>query len=501
MMRRKIVKYFTRSVNTYIFYVLIPTFIVTFLLGFYRLNELNKEYSVNAKEEAITIMQPIDDFLTELSSDIELLGTAFNSQPDLISIEETLNIMNASYAMEAEFFYTNLNGEIVVTSNPSLKEINITELPFFQEVIKNKQSTISTYQIEDGNETQIISAFPQFNQNNELEGMIVGFIPSTYLTNQFTFSSEASSFLIEDELGNIILQQHFSKDNPFEYTTLSIIPWKVYVDIQSISGIKKLSIFATSFLFIALVTHFLYLLIRLEDSRQKMQADKEKRLELVATVAGTLAHEIRNPLTGVQGFISLLKENRVSEEEEVYFSVIETEIKRINTIVSEFLILGKPTVVVTDTYSIQYILNQIIPIIESEAQQRNIHLEIEIPNEEIHFTCNKDHIKQLILNLSKNGMQAMSTGGTLTISVTQKNKHIIFSIRDTGEGIQTNKIDTIFEPFITTKEEGTGLGLVVCKQIVETYHGTIDIQSTIGKGTTFIITIPLNDKTTFSPYL
>lgn len=493
-------KHFTRSVNTYILYVLLPTIIVTFLLGFYRLNELNKEYSINAKEEAITIMQPIDDFLTELSSDIELLGTAFNSQPDLISIEETLNIMNASYAMKAEFFYTNLNGEVIVTSNPSINEINIAELPFFQEVIESQQSTISTYQLENEKSTQIISAFPRFNQKDELEGMIVGFIPSTYLTNQFT-SSTNSNFLIEDELGRVILQQNFSNDKEFEYTTLSTIPWKVYVDIQNISETKKFSIFTTSFLFIALVTHFLYLLIRLEDNRQKMQADNERRLELVATVAGTLAHEIRNPLTGVQGFISLLKQNRVSEEEEVYFSVIETEIKRINTIVSEFLILGKPTVVATDTYSIQYIINQIIPIIESEAQQREIHLKIDLPIEEIHFICNKDHIKQLILNLAKNGMQAMSSNGTLTISITQKNKEIIFAIQDTGEGIPTNKIHTIFEPFITTKEEGTGLGLVVCKQIVETYHGKIDIQSTIGKGTTFIITIPLNDKTTFSPYL
>lgn len=480
-------KYLNRSTKTYILYVLIPIFIITILLYFYQLNRLNKEYSATAKETSISIMQPLDTFLTELSSDLALLGTAFNRHPDLITIEETLQIMNTTYSMEADFFYIRTDGEIVITSNPTVEDISITELPFFQYVQQYKEPTISTYQKEK--QTFIISAYPKLDSNNELEGIIVGFIPSTYLASM---KDNSKHYLLEDELGRAVVNQHFSKENKFECTTLSTIPWKIYVEVQPISILKKLTIFLTSILFITPITHFLYLLIYFEDRQKRKEKDLQERLDLVATVAGTLAHEIRNPLTGIQGFLTLLKENRTSEEEKVYFSVIETEVKRINTIVSEFLILGRPTAVVTSTYSMQYILQQIIPIIEQEANQRHIHVQVHLPTEDILFICNKDHIKQLILNLSKNGIQAMNSSGVLSITLEEKKESIILSVQDTGSGIPLHRIDTIFEPFITTKEEGTGLGLVVCKQIVETYHGTIQIDSHVGVGTTFQIILPKN---------
>lgn len=233
-----------------------------------------------------------------------------------------------------------------------------------------------------------------------------------------------------------------------------------------------------------------YLLLK-RRTRIELSQIKAQKLELLSSLAASTAHEIRNPLTGIRGFIQLLKKKHQSEDDMFYFSIIENEIKRINQIVTEFLVLGKPTAVQDTVNSLSDIINEILPIIHSEANLHRADVSLEfIPDEEIYIRGSKDQIKQVILNLAKNAFESMKNGGSLDIAAIQEKNQAILRMTDNGEGIPKELIDEIFQPFVSHKKNGTGLGLVVCNRIVELHGGKIDITSEINKGTTVTVTLP-----------
>jgi len=214
-------------------------------------------------------------------------------------------------------------------------------------------------------------------------------------------------------------------------------------------------------------------------------------LELLQLVPPTKS-VIRNPLTGIKGLVALLKEKYKDEQDQFYFSIIEQEIERINEIVSEFLILGKPTATIEQTYDVRTILNEVALIIQSEANLHNIVFHLHLPDHPVHIRCSKDHMKQVVLNITKNAIEAMTSGDTLTISVTNNETHAQLQIIDTGKGIPKHIQKHLFHPFFTNKDTGTGLGLVICKRIIEMYNGHIFINSIENEGTTVHIEIPLH---------
>lgn len=233
-----------------------------------------------------------------------------------------------------------------------------------------------------------------------------------------------------------------------------------------------------------------YYLLKRKTQLERAQNEAQK-LELIGTLAASTAHEIRNPLTGISGFIQLLQKKYKSEEDQLYFSIIEQEIKRINQIVSEFLVLGKPTAERLEVNSPQDILDEIMPIIYSEGNLYNVEVNVEIlVNRPLKVNCTKDHIKQVILNVAKNALESMQEGGRLSIYLEARDHKAVIKVADNGMGISEDMLEHIFLPFVTSKEKGTGLGLVVCKRIMLMYGGSIDIQSEVDKGTEVTIALP-----------
>src|SRR5262249_3042484 len=141
------------------------------------------------------------------------------------------------------------------------------------------------------------------------------------------------------------------------------------------------------------------------------------KLELIGNLAASTAHEIRNPLTGIKGLVKLLSEDYRDEKAQAYFEVIQLEIDRINAIVGELLVLGKPTAYTLKTYNAKEIVAEIEPIIHSEANFTNVEFSIHYHSEYLPVSCIKDQLKQVILNLAKNSLQAMPNGGRLSINL------------------------------------------------------------------------------------
>lgn len=226
----------------------------------------------------------------------------------------------------------------------------------------------------------------------------------------------------------------------------------------------------------------------------EQQVQRSDRLAMIGQIAAGTAHEIRNPLTSIKGFLQMLnttfKEKEMLKEEE-YTKIMLMEIDRINELVSEFLMLSKPRNVSFEQVDIPAVLSEIMPIIKNEALLHAVTVCYKPAQNVPKVIADRELLKQVYLNICKNGIEAMTDGGCLTISerVDMDERRLHIDFHDTGPGIPVFVIDKIFDPFFTTKANGTGLGLSVCQRIIHEFGGTVRV-SCKGFGTTFTVSIP-----------
>lgn len=219
-----------------------------------------------------------------------------------------------------------------------------------------------------------------------------------------------------------------------------------------------------------------------------------QRAEKMATVgklAAGIAHEIRNPLTTVKGFLQVLEhrlQEGVMDEEVQYVQVMMSEIERVNALVAELLLLSKPHDVAKSSFYLHDLLEEIFPWIQATTREHGVQMEFHM-NEEILLDADRNMIRQLLLHLTKNAIEAMESGGTLIIGARQTNGRVEIDVSDTGPGIPYYMFDKIFDAFYTTKEKGTGLGLAICQRIISDHGGQIRVSSK-GFGTTFTVSLP-----------
>lgn len=343
-------------------------------------------------------------------------------------------------------------------------------------------------------------AAPIFNKQKELSGLLLASLRFDYISSSLNAIKPQYHFEVTDKHDVVFLTDD-NNDTSDTHSNMLTTPlqrlnWKVSVSPlpihqKTLYQWVAIECIATLFLMSILFLLAQYMLLKRQTKIERQQNELQK-IELVGTFAASTAHEIRNPLTGIKGLVALLKEKYKDEQDQFYFSVIEQEIERINEIVSEFLILGKPTAIIEQTYDVRKILNEVALIIQSEANLHNIVFHLHLPDHPVHVRCSKDHMKQVVLNITKNAIEAMTSSDTLTIVVKNNETHAQLQIIDTGKGIPQHIQKHLFHPFFTNKDTGTGLGLVICKRIVEMYNGHIFIDSTENEGTTVHIEIPLH---------
>ncbi len=229
--------------------------------------------------------------------------------------------------------------------------------------------------------------------------------------------------------------------------------------------------------------------------RMEEQLKKSDTLNVVGELAAGIAHEIRNPMTALKGFIQLL-EGSLNGEFSTYFQVISSELQRIETIITDFLILAKPQAVSYQVKQVNTIIADTLELLSAQASMHNIQFHANFSSiPAIH--CESNQLKQVFINLIKNAIEAMPAGGFIDISTELFfDSHVLIAIQDYGSGIPETVLDKLGEPFYTTKEKGTGLGLMVTYKIIEEHAGWIEVASEEGKGTLFQIYLPINHEFT-----
>lgn len=225
-------------------------------------------------------------------------------------------------------------------------------------------------------------------------------------------------------------------------------------------------------------------------SRNKMEEllRRSEKLTTVGQLAAGVAHEIRNPLTTLRGFLQLQQESKKLTLSHV--SLMLSELDRINLIVGEFLILAKPQATKFVTRDVRDVLQDVISLMNSEAILHDIEFRSSFTEEECRISCEENQLKQVFINLLKNAIEAMPNGGLIHMYISHKRGYISISITDEGMGIPEDMIAKIGDPFFTAKETGTGLGIMVSQRIINTHRGTLDIKSQVNVGTTVQLMLP-----------
>ncbi len=235
-----------------------------------------------------------------------------------------------------------------------------------------------------------------------------------------------------------------------------------------------------------------YVLIRDISERKRAQEflQNSEKLALVGQLAAGIAHEIRNPLTSLKGFVQLMQKDGMRKPE--YFSIMSSELARIELIVNELLVLAKPHAAAFEARNLSTLISHVVTLLETEAILRKVMIRVVFETEMPMIRCDENHLKQAFINFLKNGIEAMQGSGEIVIRLRSEDSRVIVRFEDNGMGIAPDQLTRLGEAFFTTKESGTGLGLMVSRRIIENHGGTLRLMSAPGQGTTVEVSLPVH---------
>jgi signal transduction histidine kinase len=265
------------------------------------------------------------------------------------------------------------------------------------------------------------------------------------------------------------------------------------------------------------------------EARQKtFEAIESERIQALTLLAASVAHEIGNPLNALHIHLQLMERElkrlksdewrapggkkpllgkdrgesaivatRVDESAkklEQYLNVAKGEINRLDYIVTQFLHAIRPSAPQLKPASLNEVVDKTLELLRPELENRGLHVKTKLQSRLPLAPLDPTQMQQVLVNLVKNAMQAMTKGGTLTLQTGEGSDGVWLSVADTGGGIPQEQINRIFEPFFTTKKKGSGLGLMIVQRIIRAHGGRIELESLVGRGTTFRIWLPLHER-------
>jgi two-component system, sporulation sensor kinase B len=247
---------------------------------------------------------------------------------------------------------------------------------------------------------------------------------------------------------------------------------------------------------IAAIFHFIAIAIgaKLHESvieKQQMNKEIEQAVKqkTLSVLAASVAHEVRNPLTVVKGFLQLMKENYNANNHR-YLPLVLSELERAESIINDYLNFAKPKLGQLETFELSEFLDNTVLLIEPLAMKENVRLKRWFQGQVL-ISTDKNHLQQALVNIIKNAIEATPPEGIVSIEMSPERDHVVIVIGDTGKGMSADELSRIGSLFYTTKDKGTGLGTTVSLRVIEALNGKVYYQSELGKGTEVTITLPL----------
>lgn len=224
------------------------------------------------------------------------------------------------------------------------------------------------------------------------------------------------------------------------------------------------------------------------------EMEKLEKLKDVSEMAASISHEVRNPLTVTKGFLQLMKDSKLTHEKrKLYINFSLEELERAEQIITDYLTFAKPSLQIVENLNLSRELDYVIKVVNPFAMMNNVVISIE-KSEEIFISGEAQKLHQCLINIIKNGIEAMPNGGSIFILLKNRNGKAVIIIKDTGTGMKKEQLEKLGTPYFSTKSSGTGLGTMVIFSIVKEMRGEVKVESELGKGTTFTLFIPIAKK-------
>jgi two-component system sensor histidine kinase HydH len=248
-----------------------------------------------------------------------------------------------------------------------------------------------------------------------------------------------------------------------------------------------------------LIESFNDMVIRLKESIEELErSNREKarleKLSALGEMSMTVAHEVKNPLNAIRGAVSYLRENFEGEVLSEFLSIIEQETKRLNEIVTEYLVFSKPAPLKLAEADLNHAIADMVNLVRQEATENNIEISTSLDETLKPFFFDIQQIKQALLNILVNALDATHPGDSIRIATASHDGMADVIIQDSGQGIGKEILPEIFKPFYTTKTRGSGLGLACVERIIRDHRGDVTVRSETGMGTEFILSLPMEKK-------
>lgn len=231
----------------------------------------------------------------------------------------------------------------------------------------------------------------------------------------------------------------------------------------------------------------------LQDSFERLR--RADRLSAVGQLSAGLAHEIRNPLASIEGAARVLQKGDAAEDlKHEFLGIIQKECRRLNRLLTDLLDFARPRLPERRDVNIAGIIESVINLAGHSAGKNHVTITNCVPQNLHLLRCDPEQISQVLLNLVINGIQSMPDGGEILLSANHRGQNLVIQVRDQGMGVPSENLNQIFDPFYTTKDDGTGLGLSVANQIVAQHGGSISAERNADRGMTFSVVLPLSPK-------
>jgi signal transduction histidine kinase len=238
---------------------------------------------------------------------------------------------------------------------------------------------------------------------------------------------------------------------------------------------------------------------RLSNVNEELQENFERmkraeRLSALGQLSAGLAHEIRNPLASIAGAVGILRRGRSSEEKQAEcLEIIQKECQRLNRLLTSFLDFARPRALNFRTIEVESVFDSVLGLAEHAVDGASITLKRQVPPG-LALDCDPEQLKQVLLNLVINAIQAMPNGGEVVMSASAEAGNAVIQVRDQGCGVSEEEMEHLYDPFFTTKENGTGLGLPVAHQIVAQLGGVLAARNNADRGMTFSVQLPQHNR-------
>ncbi|GGI38775.1 hypothetical protein GCM10010896_00070 [Mammaliicoccus stepanovicii] len=460
---------------------------------------LNKTYTTRIDQRLDTTKEiinlKIETFINETNSIPESLFTILSYSNDKDFINDFLEDNHSRYPWIDHIYILNDRNQIEYDSkkNATLDDYNAFKFPF--PISKNSTLNSKTFNIKES-ETLLLKNRIKVNGKTYTAAAEINM---NAFENEVKLISSRYNIQVKGIDGTVIYdigpKYKNSRSINYQYEDF---PFKINISTQDYFMTRVIIPIIFIFLLIFLLLTFLAMIYksrldRFEHEKLIQHANNEK-LRLIGTLAANTAHEIKNPLTSINGFIELTRMKYDKDKTDTHFNVISEELDRINNIVTQFLYLGKPTNLKYSNVNINQAVKEVIKFLEYEFEQNNITISLKMNNDSIYSFLSEDQLKQILINLFQNSKDALceTENAHINIKLSKNlNETATLIFNDNGPGIPSDIQKEIFDPFFTTKEFGSGLGLYLSKKLIEDWNGKIDVSTNPKQGTSFIITLPI----------